>query len=63
MMTSDQVCKVDHLLEDDLFSLEAKALLYGSLTAEVRVEISRNEICNTIRAALGYGKCLACVKR
>ena len=61
-MTSEQVREVDHLSEDDSLGLEAKALPWESFAAEVGVEISGNAIRDTMKAALGYGKRLACVK-
>ncbi len=61
-ITSKQVREADHLLQDDNLGLEAKALPWEAVTAEVEIEVTRQTICKTMNVALGYGKCLAYVK-
>ena len=54
--------EADHLLEDDDLDLEAKALPWETLAAEVEAEVPGQTIRKTIKVALCYGKRLACVK-
>ncbi len=62
-MANEQVHKMDHLLEDDSFSLGTKVLRKESFVAEVRVKISENTVREIMKTTLGYGKHLACIKR
>lgn len=61
-MTSEQVWEADHLLQDDDLGLEAKALPWEAVAAEVEAEVTEQTIRKTMNVALGYGKRLACVK-
>lgn len=54
--------EADHLLEDDDLDLEAKALPWEALAAEVEADVTGQTIRKTMNVALGYGKRLACVK-
>ncbi len=61
-MTSEQVPKADHILEDDNLGLEAKTLPLQVLAAEVRAEVTRQTIRKKMNVAHGYVKRLACMK-
>lgn len=61
-MTSEQIREADHLLQDDDLGLEAKALPWETVAAEVEAEVTGQTIRKTMNVALGYGKRLACVK-
>ena len=55
-MTSKQVLEVDHLLEDDNLGLEAKALPWEALAAEVKADVMGQIIGKTMNIALCYCK-------
>ena len=61
-MTSEQVQEADHRLEDDDLDLEAKALPWEGLAAEVEAKVTGQTIRKTINVVLGYGKRLVCMK-
>ena len=61
-ITTEQVRENDHLLEDDDFGLEAKALPWEALASEVEAEVTGQTIRKTMNVALGHGKRLACMK-
>lgn len=61
-MTSEQVREADHQLKDNDLGLDAKALPWQALAAEVEAEVTGQTIRKTMNVGVGYGKRLACMK-
>ena len=58
-MTSKQVWKAYHLLQDDDLRLKAKMLLWKVVAIKVEAKVKEQAIYKTINITLAYGKYLS----
>ena len=61
-LTGAQVCEADSILEEENLGVEGKRYTWPQLAIEVGADVSGITMRRTMRAALGYHKCLACVR-